>query len=73
MVQRATSIGERTGSRIRLLRDRRNWSQKQLADFSDLSRWSINQAESGQADLRLSTLEKIALALEVRPSELLAD
>ena len=58
-----------TGRRIRVLR--RDESQQMLADRATISREHWSEIENGNKEVGIITLEKIALALGVRPSELL--
>lgn len=53
--------------RIRLKND---ISQETLAELSSLHRNSICLIESGQANVTLTTIENIAKALKISPSEL---
>lgn len=47
------------------------YSQKQLADAADLERVYISAIENGKQNLSLGALLKIALALKLKPSQLL--
>ena len=51
--------------RIRILRERRNLSQRALAEASGLSRNTLSLLERGQSSPTVSTLKRIALALGV--------
>lgn len=62
---------QRVGKRIRLLRRRRDWRQIDLAAHAEVSKNHICEIERGQRELGLLTLEKIAIALEVSPADLL--
>jgi transcriptional regulator with XRE-family HTH domain len=53
------------GERIRVLRDRRDWLQRELAAAAGLPLRTIGRIERGEVDVRLSTLTKIADALGV--------
>lgn len=61
------------GRRIRSLRIERGMSQVVLADHSQLSRVNYSRIERGKADVKVSTLARIAKALGVRLAELLRD
>ena len=60
------------GRVIRELRDGRRWSQETMAARADLNRSYLGEIERGDVVPSLNTMAKIALALEVRLSELLA-
>ena len=55
---------------INRLRNLKNWSQQQLADFADVSLQTIFRAESKNIVPRGENLKKIANALGVTESEL---
>lgn len=57
--------------RLREWRAKRKMSQRDLADVSGVSREYIARIELGQHDPTLSTLEKLAKALNVRVSKLI--
>ncbi len=61
------------GQTIRGIRDRRGVSQESLALQCGLDRTYISGIERGTRNPSLTNILKIAAALEVRPSELLAD
>ncbi|MGA2159826.1 MAG: helix-turn-helix domain-containing protein [Dehalococcoidia bacterium] len=58
------------GARIRSLRESRGFSRPALAQMSGVSERAIQNLELGQADPRVGTLEKIAVALGVKVEEL---
>jgi transcriptional regulator with XRE-family HTH domain len=60
------------GSAVRQLRTRRKWSQEELAEFSDLHRTYLSGVERGERNPGLLNVHRIAKALQVRTSELLA-
>jgi transcriptional regulator with XRE-family HTH domain len=62
----------RLGERIRDLRLLRGLSQKELGDACQVSQPTISDVESGSAGLRMSTAERIAVALGVTVAELLS-
>ena len=59
------------GEKIKNLRLQKGWSQKALAELSDLSVRSISQIERGEFDVRLSTLLALADAFGTQVSQLL--
>lgn len=59
------------GRRIRLLRRARGWRQIDLAAHAELSKTHICELELGKREIGLVTLERIAVALDTQPSELL--
>ncbi|MCB9800410.1 MAG: helix-turn-helix transcriptional regulator [Candidatus Omnitrophica bacterium] len=61
-----------TGRVITLWRLERGMSQKELADKAGIPRPNLSVIERGGRDLNLSTLRRIAAALDIRPG-LLAD
>ena len=50
---------------IRILRERRNFSQRSLADASGLSRNTLSLLERGKTSPTVSTLKRLAIALNV--------
>ena len=59
------------GLRLKELRVKRGYSQEQLADSAGLHRTHISLIERDRRSIRLDTLESLARALQVEPSELL--
>jgi transcriptional regulator with XRE-family HTH domain len=58
------------GQRIRALRQRRGLTQRALADACDLSANAVGLIERGETSPSVSTLHRLALALEVSLAEL---
>jgi transcriptional regulator with XRE-family HTH domain len=52
-------------NQIRLLRNRRNLTQRELAEASGLSRNTLSLLERGQTSPTISTLKRLAIALDV--------
>ena len=52
-------------NQIRLLRNRRNLTQRELAEASGLSRNTLSLLERGQTSPTISTLKRLAIALNV--------
>lgn len=64
-------INKRVGLNIRKCRERKGWSQEQLAFEADLHRAYIGQIERGEKNIGLINLQKIAQTLKVRITKLL--
>lgn len=58
------------GGRLRELRTERGLSQETLASHAGLSRQGIQKIENGSIHVRLSTLQQLALALDVTVADL---
>ncbi len=63
-------IKSKVGKRIREIREKVEMSQKDLAYSADLDRSYIASVESGQRNISIVNLEKIANSLGVSLSEL---
>lgn len=59
------------GKNLRAARKRLALTQEEVAHRSGLEPAEISRIESGKRDPRVSTLEKLAKALEVDPGQLL--
>jgi transcriptional regulator with XRE-family HTH domain len=57
---------------LRQMREERGWSQEQLAERADLNRSYLGEVERGRAVPSLLTVSKLARALEVQMSSLIA-
>jgi len=62
---------ERMAARLKALRERRGLTQEQLAEKSRVGRSHLARLETGKQDPTLSTLEKLAKALNVDVAKLL--
>ncbi len=62
---------EKLSTRLKQLREARNLTQAQLAERVGFSREYIARLETGRHDPTLSTLEKLAKALNVQLGKLL--
>ena len=60
------------GLAVRQLREARGWSQERLAELADLNRSFIGEIERGAAMPSLLTIQKLAAALGIEPSVLMA-
>jgi XRE family aerobic/anaerobic benzoate catabolism transcriptional regulator len=61
------------GARIVRLRKERRVTQEQLAAVAQMSRNALSDIELGKADIRLSTIRRIAEALKCTLAELMPD
>lgn len=68
---RAMNLLMRIGCNIRTLRERRGWTQQQLADASGLNRTYLGLVERGVKNISILSLAQIADALDVEPHKLL--
>ena len=59
------------GKNIKSARNAKNISQEKLAHSADLDRTYISSIEKGIRNISITTLLKIANALDVKPTELL--
>jgi transcriptional regulator with XRE-family HTH domain len=57
---------------LRQLREERGWSQEQLAERADLNRSYLGEVERGRAVPSIITVSKLASALEIQLSSLIA-
>jgi len=64
-------IQEQFGNRLRILREERELSLRDLAIKSDLHYNKIGQIELGRTNLKLSSIFALAKGLEIEPKELL--
>lgn len=60
------------GLAVRHFRDQRGWSQELLAEKADLNRSYLGEVERGRVIPSLATVGKLAAALELPLSSLLA-
>src|SRR5262245_29108526 len=69
---RERSLLEALGVRVRRLRNDRGWSRRELAARTELSERFLAQVETGEGNPSVSSLSRIAQALETTPADLLA-
>jgi len=62
-----------TPLRLKELRERKGWSQAELARRAGLNDSVVNRVERGKSNVTLVTLEKIATALRVNVRSLFAE
>lgn len=60
------------GQAIRALRKEKGISQDVLSGFAGIARTHLTMIENGTKQANFETIWKIALALDIRPSELVA-
>jgi len=65
-------INKKVGSNIRKYRQRKSWSQEELALETGLHRAYVGQIERGEKNIGLKNLEIIARSLNIPISKLLA-
>jgi len=61
------------GARIRTLRLEKDLTQNDLANLCSLAKASLSRIESGQSNITVITLDRIAEGLEAPIAELFAD
>ena len=66
-----SDIRARLGTRLRRLRERRNWGQDDLSAASGISREYISRLENGRQDPGLLVLESLAGALGMTVAQLM--
>ncbi|MEF8698305.1 MAG: helix-turn-helix transcriptional regulator [Candidatus Accumulibacter sp. UW26] len=67
-----SGLNDRFKCVVRQLREARGWSQERLAEKADLDRSYVGEIERGLANPSLLTADKLARALEVDLSALVA-
>lgn len=60
------------GKAIRRLRTQQGMTQEMLSGFAGIARTHLSMIENGSKQPNLDTLWRIALALDMKPSELVA-
>lgn len=65
------TLSDRFSKNLKCLREKYSLSQEQLSEKADLDRTYISQLERSQKSPTLSTIERIALCLQVEPHRLL--
>jgi len=66
-----TKARKKFGNNMRLIRKEKGLSQEALADIAGLHRTYIGAIERGEQNISLDNINKIAKALNVKPSALL--
>lgn len=62
---------EKLAGKLKRLRKRRGLTQEQLAEAAGIGRSYLARLETARQDPTLSTIEKLAKALKVKPATLL--
>jgi transcriptional regulator with XRE-family HTH domain len=66
-------LQRRLGRNLRVLRKTKGMSQEEFADALDIHRTYVGGLERGERNVTLKTVERIADALGIEPSDLLAE
>jgi transcriptional regulator with XRE-family HTH domain len=61
------------GERLRRLRERRALRQEDLAALAGLGKNTVNRLEKNRTEPHMTTIRKLAQALDVDPSELIEE
>ena len=61
------------GAKIYEYRNRKGWTQTELARRAGIAQANLSNIEKGKRDLTVSTLIRVASALEVKPSQLIEE
>jgi transcriptional regulator with XRE-family HTH domain len=64
------AIRKAFGSRVRALREARDWSQERMGEASDLHWTYIGQLERGERNLTLLSVYKVAHGFKIKVAEL---
>jgi transcriptional regulator with XRE-family HTH domain len=59
------------GKRVRELREARGWTQERLAEAAEINWLQVGHIERGASDPKLSTIRKLANALDVKIAKLI--
>ena len=69
-MQHALIVRKHLGNRVRALREKKKWSQEELAHQSGLARSFTGAIERGEKDLRITTLVKLANTFRIPVGQL---
>lgn len=61
------------GLKVCEIRSRKGWTQAELAQRAGIAQANLSNIEKGKRDLTVSTLVRLAGALEVRPADLIEE
>ncbi|WPX08227.1 helix-turn-helix domain-containing protein [Anaerocellum danielii] len=73
MPKRVTKIGRSIGQKVKQLREAKGWSINQLGLYAGVTPSTIARMEKGESEPPISTLLRIAKALNVSLEELLSE
>ena len=65
------TIQKKIGEKVKRLRQDKEWTQQTLAEKIKMDITTINEIENGRRNPSLKTINKLARALKIAPSELL--
>jgi transcriptional regulator with XRE-family HTH domain len=68
----SSDIRERFGRRLRTLREKKGWTRVYMAEHIGMDRSYISDLERGKKEICLRTLEVVAVAFGMTPSQLLS-
>jgi transcriptional regulator with XRE-family HTH domain len=66
-------IRQRLGRNVRRLREQKGWSQEKFAFEADIHRTYVSDIERGARNPTIIIVEKLAMSLNVKASELLEE
>ena len=69
-IKRRLALQQLVGTRIRVLRKAKGWTQEELGGRAELDFTSIGGAERGERSLSLNSLARVAAALDVELASL---
>ncbi len=69
----SAQVQSQFGQKLRSVRQRQKISQEKLAELAGLHRTYISSVERGERNVSLSTIHRLAAALNVRMAELMPD
>lgn len=68
-----TTLRDIVARNVRLIRNKMGLSQERLADLAELHRTYIGSIERAERNVSIDNIAKIAKALKVKPTDLLAE
>ena len=69
----STTLRDIVARNVRLIRNKMGLSQERLADLAELHRTYIGSIERAERNVSIDNIAKIAKALKVKPTDLLAE
>jgi len=67
----ANDIVVRFGRRVRQIREKKGLKQIEVAEHTGMARTYLSKVENGRTEICLRRLEELAIALDLKPWELL--